>query len=103
MADFNGSEGTMIQLSTASTWTKKYRNENEGQPLAIFYGKAKLNELLNQTDCLGIRVYFATDGDGNKELVLVGAKANKNDITALVLDGGTRCPDHCGASNELNS
>lgn len=103
MSDFNGNEGTFIQLTTASTWTKKYRDENEGEPLAIFYGKTKLNELLNQTDCVGIRVYFATDENGNKQLVLAGAKANKDDITTLVLDGGLKCPDNCGSPNALNS
>lgn len=103
MSNFNGSEGAFIQLSTASTWTKKYRDENEGEPLAIFYGKEKLNDLLNQTDCVGIRVYFATDADGNKQLVLVGAKANMDDITMLVLDSGKKCPDYCSAQNALNS
>lgn len=103
MSNFNGNEGTFIQLGTASDWTKKYRDENEGQAKGIFYGKAKLNELLNQTDCVGIRVYFATDAEGNNQLVLVGAKANKDDITTLVLDMGSRCPDDCSSPNALNS
>jgi len=103
MSTFNGSEGTFIQLSTASDWTKKYREENEGQAKGIFYGKTKLNELLNQTDCVGIRVYFGTDEEGNNQLVLVGAKANMDDITTLVLDTGKKCPDYCGAPNALNS
>jgi hypothetical protein len=103
MSNFNGYEGTPISLSTASDWTKNYRDEFPGELLGHFVGKERVLELLAQTDAIGIRIYYAINDSGKRNLVLVAAKANKDDITTLVIDNLTNCPDLCGKPNQLNS
>lgn len=101
---FNGTEGASISLSTAGEWTENYRNANPNGVKAIFFGKDILTNILNQDNCLGIRIYFAHDDEGNQRLVLVGADAAEDDlIYGVVADYGSPCPASCSANNLLNS
>ena len=52
---------------------------------------------------MGIRIYYGVNSDEEKELVLVGANANEDDMTELVADLSCPCPNRCGKSNDLNS
>ena len=99
---FDGNEGTMITLNEGARLTREYRNTNPGKALGSFYGKEKLLELLNQPECMGIRIYY---GEENRDLqlVLVGADGNQDDILDLVLDKGMAIPPYIGSSNVLNS
>jgi hypothetical protein len=99
---FDGNEGTMITLNDGAVLTRNYRNTNPGKSLGMFFGKEKLLELLNQPECMGIRVYF---GEENRDiqLVLVGADGNQDDILDLILDRGLRIPPYNGANNALNT
>jgi len=100
---FNGTEGGSISLTTGAALTAEYRKQNPGETKGHFFGKDILHDLLNQQGCMGIRMYYGLDEDGNKELVLVGADANENDMTALVADLSMPCPGVCGNANVLNS
>lgn len=100
---FNGSEGGEISLDVAANMTAKYRKENPNDTLAHFFGKDILNEILNQEGCMGIRMYYGIDDDGQKQLVIVGADQEGNDMTSLVADLSFPCPNICGKQNELNS
>lgn len=100
---FNGTEGGAIDLDNAGTLTENYRVANTGAVKGAFYGKDILNQLLDQEGCMGIRIYYGQDERGNKELVLVGAQANEDDLLELVADTGVKCPTSCGAPNSLNS
>ncbi|MDL5047795.1 hypothetical protein QQ054_17395 [Oscillatoria amoena NRMC-F 0135] len=113
---FNGTEGSFISLADGAEMTETFRNTflgNGRTRKAIFFGKDKLMELLNQTDCVGIRCYFGgvvTTVDPKSSvvdysLVLVGAKANENDMVGemdKILDDGVPCPAQCGMANPLN-
>lgn len=100
---FNGDEGEIVSLSDAKTWTEKYRNDNPGQVKAYFYGKNKLMDILNQTGCVGIRMYYGKDGS-TPNIVLVGAESNEDDMqNGIIVEHGVPCPNQCGAPNELNS
>jgi len=100
---FNGKEGGAITLKQGAALTAEYRRKNPGETIAHFFGREILQDLLNQEGCMGIRIYYGLDGDGNKELVLVGADANKNDLTDLVADLSLPCPNMCSEENALNS
>lgn len=100
---FNGTEGTIISLNDAAELTANYRRANPSSIKAFFFGKEKLKDLLDQTDCMGIRIYFGLDEDEKPKLVLVGAESNEDDILDLILDYGEPCPSRCGSSNDLNS
>ncbi len=110
---FDGTEGTFISLEEGVTLTQTYRSNFlvDGRTRkAIFFGKDKLLDVINQTDCEGIRIYFgAKQGDPGKAmelaLVLVGAKADETDMigaTDKILDRGTPCPTQCDLTSALN-
>ncbi|MEQ8243776.1 hypothetical protein [Fulvivirga sp.] len=107
---FNGREGSPISLDVAKSWTKKYRDANKGKTRAIFYGKEKLQELLNEPGAMGIRIYFAVDDSGDNSLVLVSATEDQNNILptnegkdggGTILDNGKPCPPDCPPENDL--
>lgn len=100
---FNGTEGAPIELEKAAEWTANYRQTISSDGVkAYFYGKDILNQILTQDGCMGIRIYFAIDGNGQKQMVLVGADANEKDMTnGIVADFGFPCPTHCDTSSAL--
>ncbi|MEJ8756874.1 hypothetical protein WG947_07710 [Pontibacter sp. H259] len=106
MATFDGTEGSTIDLQQAATWTANYRrvavaDESGTVVKAHFYGRDILQKLLDQENCMGIRVYHARDEKGQQQLVLVGADAEGNDIESMVVDNGKICPPDC-STGDLN-
>lgn len=63
---FNEKEGGEITLYAAADMTAEYRTQNPGETKGHFYGKDILNDLLNQNGCMGVRIYYAIDGNGKK-------------------------------------
>lgn len=102
---FTGNEGAVITLAEGSKMTAAYRATiSTGDTIALAVGKNLVNSILGQTGCMGIRMYFALDKDGNKQLVLVGVDANGNDMTTgIIVDNLVSCPSYCPIKNSLNS
>ncbi|ASS50315.1 MAG: hypothetical protein A3D31_12165 [Candidatus Fluviicola riflensis] len=99
---FNGTEGGAITLEVAAAMTASYRKLNPGQTEAHFMGKDNFLALLNQTGCVGIRVYHGHKSDGGKEVIFVGVDANENDMLELIMDLSICCPPTCSNGNALN-
>jgi hypothetical protein len=102
---FNGNEGDFITLREGSEMTKRYRDTIQpGEVIAVFMGKEKIKAILDQSECEGIRFYFALNREGKKTLVLVGADSSQDDqIDGLIADNCFFCPSFCGNQNDLNS
>ena len=101
---FTGNEDHSITLTEAATWTRNYREANSGATKGHFFGKAAIQAILNQTNCVGIRIYHALDDRGAKQLIVSGALANENDMyTGLLAERSILCPTHCGVANPLNT
>lgn len=102
---FNGSEGAFITLEEGAVMTANYRNTIQpGEVIGLFFGKEKIEKILEQPGCVGIRYYFAINDLGEKTLVLVGTDADQNDIVdGLIGDNSLPCPSLCSSSNALNS
>ncbi len=102
---FTGKEDHSIPLATAAQWTKNYRDANPSNAVkGHFYGKDAIQAILTQSDCVGIRIYYAIDDNGAKQLVIVGTDANENDLyNGLLAERGLPCPPYSGAANPLNS
>lgn len=102
---FTGNEGEQISLATAHDWTKNYRiSVAQGDTQAHFFGMNIINSILAQTGVVGIRMYYAIDDNGAKQLVLVGSDANEDDLyNGIIADKSIGCPSICGAANALNS
>lgn len=99
---FNGTEGGPITLAAAAAMTACYRKLHPNETEAHFFGKNNINALLNQTGCVGVRVYYGDKPEGGKELILVGVDANENDMLELIMDLGVPCPTACSNGNPLN-
>ncbi len=101
---FNGTEGKRIPSDTAKRWEEKWKEANPGAIEAIFFGKDKLREFLDEPGCMGLRIYFAINDDGDHRLVLYGASADENNMLPSAegkdggsgpLDDGSPCPPSC--------
>lgn len=102
---FNGDEGSVVTLAEASVWTANYRRTvPAGEIISQFVGRNKLMEILNQDDCMGVRIYYGIGDDGKKNIVAVGATADENDMTeGVILERFLPCPPRCSGRNPLNS
>jgi hypothetical protein len=102
---FNGNEGGFITLREGSEMTKRYRDTIQpGEVIGVFMGKEKIKAILDQSECEGIRCYFAINEVGKKTLVYVGVDKDENDITeGLIADLAHICPPICSKPNGLNS
>ncbi len=96
---FDGNEGTVISKATASAMNAAWRAKHKGEVKGVFYGKNKLKDILDQTDCVGIRIYFSELPTGKLTAVLVGAKADTSDMeNGIIIDMGIDCPNDCTPS-----
>jgi hypothetical protein len=106
--NFTGQEDHDIDLETAARWTKRFRDTipplAPDQTNALFFGEEYIQSILSQPDCVGIRIYYALDDDGNREMILCGAKANKDDLyQGILAEQALKCPPNGGIANPLNS
>ena len=101
---FTGNEDHSISLTDAAALTENYRDNNVGAVKGHFFGKTAIQDILDQADCVGIRIYYGENASGDKKLVLVGAKANEDDLeNGELAQFGIDCPSRCGNNNALNS
>ncbi|AKD05688.1 hypothetical protein POKO110462_03670 [Pontibacter korlensis] len=108
MPTYDGTEGAAIELSQAAKWTKIYRDSLAeeatagGRIKAHFFGRDILLKILKQDGCMGIRMYYAKDENGQKQLILVGANAEGEDmVEGTIADKSHFCPPDC-VESELN-
>lgn len=87
-AMFNGSEGDPIDLETAKRWAANYRAtlKNPDDVQAHYFGFEIIQQILTQSGCVGMRIYYAIDENGEKKLLLVGVDSKGENL--LPLEGG---------------
>lgn len=101
MAKYDGTEGEAIALSQAAEWTRNYRNKRMDTAIgeiakAHFFGRDILSKILEQEGCVGIRMYYAEDNNGQKQLILIGANAEGEDMEdGIIADRSRICPPDC--------
>jgi hypothetical protein len=104
---FTGTEDNEISYNDAALLTQNYRDAQAPGSNYVkgeYFSKASLELVLDQSGCVGIRIYYGLDENNVQRLVIVGVDANENDmVTGQILEHGTLCPPHCGTSNNLNS
>lgn len=92
-----------IDLLTAAAMTRRHRQRNPptaARPTADgdhggMFMKDQILTLLQQEGAAFLRFYYGRNAAGGRELVLVAADADGNDITAITLDGHYPCPPLC--------
>jgi hypothetical protein len=92
-------------LAEAAELTANYRNAQPNDCIkAEFFGKNAILALLNQDNCMGMRIYYGQDNNGEKKLVLVGVDSSGNDlISGIIMEHGLLCPINCSSPNALNT
>lgn len=100
-----GTEDHSITLSEAAALTANYRASIAvGDTIAHMMGKQAIVDILAQTDCVGLRVYYGLTDDGEKQLVFCGVDEDGNDLyEGLLAERSFLCPTACSASNPLNT
>jgi hypothetical protein len=98
------SQNHSITLEEASELTANFRSANPNAVKCHYFGKDAIQAILNQTACVGIRIYYGQDSNGNKQPVIVGVDEACNDLyQGLLAERGTPCPSNCSTTNPLNS
>lgn len=90
-----------ISVDDAARLTAYYREEfGIEESRGFFFEKAKLEAMLAQANCTGIRIYYGFNTVGDDTLVLVGVDEEWNDITTNVAEYGISTaykPDKAGS------
>lgn len=112
MANFNGSEGGPIPLATAKQWTANYRATiKPGETEAHYFGAEIIRRLLDENRSVGIRIHYAIDDNGKKQLLLVGVDSEGNNLLPkegpeanaaegdpIVVNHSHPCPPYCSTT-----
>lgn len=102
---FTGKENHAISLVEARKKVKRFRDDPK-KPIKIdsgFFGRDALLALLNQSDCVGIRYYYAEDDDGSATIVLAGEASDGSIITVQIMNTPFPCPPFCPEFDPLGS
>jgi hypothetical protein len=112
---FTAKVGEDIGYELGAKMVKRWNAENPDDVLASFTGREIIESILAQPGCTGIRMFNAINDLGVKQLVLVGADVNGNNILSyttvgdngeiiknkgIVADRCTICPPSCGSDGE---
>lgn len=113
MATFDGTESGPIPLAIAKEWTANYRKTiKPGGTLAHYFGGNVIRKVLSETGCVGIRIYYALDDKGQKQLLIVGTDTNGDNLLPtknerpieegeyVIIDFSKVYPPHC-PNNDL--
>lgn len=87
----------VITLKDAKDYTHEFQNEVPNEIKSFYAGSNKLNLILEQSGCIGIRIYNGLNATtGKKNLVLVGVNADGEDmVTGPILQDLITCPPKC--------
>ncbi|MEE1899895.1 hypothetical protein GN157_15645 [Flavobacterium rakeshii] len=97
--------GEFIDLTEAKELTNTYQAAFPTEPKCFFLGSDKIQSVIDQEGCVGIRMYRAFDVVRNEQnVVIVGVNANGNDMTdGLLLDRAEKCPNVCDTTSPLSN
>jgi hypothetical protein len=97
--------GVVIDLKDARNYVKDYGLKFPDQNKAYFVGRNKIEDILDQSGCMGIRIYNGyVAEDEATNLVLVGVDYDGKDMTdGIILDRLAKCPSICDYTSALMS
>lgn len=95
--------GETITQVEAVNYTHSFQNDNPNAIKSFFVGSEKLESILRQEGCIGVRIYNGYDTEANKEnRVLVGVDASGEDISeGIIVEELSPCPSSCPKSSPL--
>lgn len=89
--------GEVITLAEAKGYIGDFAKQFPNEVKGFFVGTNKLQSILSQEDCIGIRVYNGYDyTESRMNQVFVGVDSNENDMKdGLIVDKSLVCPPVC--------
>lgn len=100
---FDGTEGEVVALKEAASWTAAYRSANPKGIKAFFCGMDHINDILDQDGCVGIRMYKGIHPEEGPCLILVGCDSEGHDLTeGIIVERLPKCPPICDEGSPLN-
>ncbi|AWM14155.1 hypothetical protein NHF50_09880 [Flavobacterium sp. NRK F10] len=96
--------GEVISIDAAKKLINAFKVKYPNEIQCSFVGIEKVNLILNQEGCMGIRLYNGYDEDLERfSPVLIGVDAEGNDMTAVIIDRTAPCPPDCDTNSLLNN
>ncbi len=95
--------GGEITLAEAQKYVVAFRTKYPNEVKAFFIGSKNVEKILEQADCIGIRIYNGYDSEANGlNLVLVGVDDKGEDMTdGIIMDKMKPCPVGCDSTSAL--
>jgi hypothetical protein len=99
----NPDSGEEITLAEAEQFTRAFRAEYPTQLKGFFIGINNFQKILDQADCIGIRMYNGYDEVAKQtNLVLIGVDGNEKDMTSgIIIEKAVTCPSVCDMTSSL--
>lgn len=93
----------VITLDEAITYTHSFQKRQPEAIKSFFVDTEMLNRILEQEDCVGIRIYNGDEPVTNKEnRVLVGVDKDGEDMSnGIIVEELSPCPVHCPKASPL--
>lgn len=101
--NINRDSSEVITLEQAIEYTHAYQENNPDAIQSFFTGVNKINRILEQENCIGVRIYNGFDSESNQDnLVLIGVDTNGEDlIKGVILQDLIPCPKDCPSHSPL--
>ena len=90
--------GSIITQEKAKALITAFESKFPGEVTSSFIGANNLKNILDQNNCIGLRIYNGYDEVNEKiSLVLVGVDADEKEIleNGLIVDEMVTCPPRC--------
>uniref|UniRef100_UPI00404A0C58 hypothetical protein n=1 Tax=Flavobacterium sp. TaxID=239 RepID=UPI00404A0C58 len=96
--------GSIITQQQAQDLVRAFDVKFPGQIVSSFIGANNVKAILNQEDCIGIRIYNGYNDTTNQiSLVLLGVNSTGGDMLAdgIIYDDMSICPRDCPTGTSL--
>lgn len=94
MLDVN--TGETITLTEAKEYVSEFAKQYPGEVKSFFVGKNHVKSILNQEDCIGLRVYNGYDlTETRMNQVFIGVGSDESDMKGLIVNRSLVCPPVC--------
>lgn len=99
----NIDSGKKITKHDAQNYTHAFQAKNPKATKAYFVGLEKLNLILKQDSCIGIRIYdgYNTKTDEENRILIGVNKAGEDMVEGIIIEELLPCPPHCPKASLL--
>jgi hypothetical protein len=94
----NPNTGSIITQEQAKTLIDAFAKKFPGEVVSSFIGGDNVKKILEQEDCIGLRIYNGyNDAEQKISLVVVGVNSNEEDMleNGIIYDELVTCPPLC--------